>query len=305
MIQTIKEKIKHRQTFSFEIFPPKKENDHNLENIFDSINKLTFLSPDFVSVTFGAGGGNRDRVEEIAEFIQNKGFVALAHLTSVGYGAEEIEQILESLYWKGVRNILALRGDIPEGVPLTAAWKDFCYAKDLIGFIKKDGRFAIGAAAYPEGHVENKDLEQNIWFMQEKVEAGVDFFITQLFFDNSGFYSFMEQIATAGIERPIIAGIMPVLNVKQIKRIVKLSGASIPGKLRKLLLDYECCPVSMEQAGIEYAVEQISDLLSNDVAGVHLYTMNKVEKACQITKQLGLSTETRDRGNRGCGVKIS
>ncbi|AZR72688.1 methylenetetrahydrofolate reductase [NAD(P)H] [Anoxybacter fermentans] len=277
-------------TLSFEVFPPKKSQDRDLSIIFGTIEKLVDLKPDFISVTYGAGGGNKSRASEISQFIQTTtNSIALAHLTCVGYLKKDIKEILDKFYSIGVRNILALRGDIPAGVTFPHdAWQDFQYAKDLIQLIKEDGRFCIGAAAYPEGHVQCKDLKKTIKHMKAKIEAGADFFITQLFFENELFYKFMDMVESAGITAPVIPGIMPVLRAKQIKRIVELTGASIPVKLNRLLEKYENKPEEMEKAGIEYALAQVEDLIETGVKGIHLYTMNKARQACEIVKKAGL-----------------
>ena len=277
-------------SLSFEVFPPKKTEDCGLNTIFETIRSLLHLKPDFFSVTYGAGGGSHAGAMDISGCIQQEmQAISLAHLTAVGYLEKDIAQILDKFYELGVRNLLGLRGDIPTGVTFPhGPWKDFHYAKDLIAYLKADGRFCIGAAAYPEGYLGSGNLEETIQFMQEKVEAGADFFITQLFFDNRHFYTFMEKVQQAKITTPVIAGIMPVMQARQIKRIVELSGASIPHTLEILLDRYEDNPQEMQKAGIDFAVAQIEDLMHNSVKGIHLYTMNRSSQAYEIVRGVGL-----------------
>ncbi|MCD6238484.1 MAG: methylenetetrahydrofolate reductase [Thermotogae bacterium] len=278
-----------RTILSFEVFPPKKADDSDLNVIFNTIKKLSRLKPDFISVTYKTRGRNKKRAIDISEFIRKNGIIPLSHLTAVGYSKDDVLKILDEFYQVGVRNILALRGDIDKGISYgKGTWKDFKYAKDLIEFIKSDGRFCIGAATYPEGHVECKDVDKTIDHLGQKSYAGVDFFITQLFFDNQVYYRFLNKAMRAGINKPIIPGIMPVLRAGQIKKMVRLSGASVPNELNKLLDRYGEDTGSMRKAGIEYAARQIDDLLSNGVKGIHLYTMNKARSVMEIVKQVSL-----------------
>ena len=278
-----------RPILSFEVFPPKKADDSDLNVIFNTIKKLSRLKPDFISVTYKTRGRNKKRAIDISEFIRKNGIIPLSHLTAVGYSKDDVLKILDEFYQVGVRNILALRGDIDKSISYgKGTWKDFKYAKDLIEFIKSDGRFCIGAATYPEGHVECKDVDKTIDHLGQKSYAGVDFFITQLFFDNQVYYRFLNKAMRAGINKPIIPGIMPVLRAGQIKKMVRLSGASVPNELNKLLDRYGEDTGSMRKAGIEYAARQIDDLLSNGVKGIHLYTMNKARSVMEIVKQVSL-----------------
>lgn len=278
-----------KTTLSFEVFPPKKTDDSNLNTIFNTIKKLSGLKPDFISVTYKTRGRNKERAIGISEFICKNGIIPLSHLTAVGYSKDDVLNILDELHQAGVRNILALRGDIDKGISYgKGAWKDFKYAKDLIEFIKSDGRFCIGAATYPEGHVECKDVDKTIDHLGQKSYAGADFFITQLFFNNQVYYRFLDKAMKARINKPIIPGIMPVLRAGQIKKIIHLSGASVPNELNKLLDRYGEDIDSMRKAGIEYAVRQIDDLLSNEVKSIHLYTMNKARSVIEIVKQVSL-----------------
>jgi len=272
---------------SFEIFPPKPE--YPLDQLVPKIKALRDLNPDFISVTCGAGGSSRERTVEIASLVQNRfNLPALAHLTCLGSSPREIGAILEELEQEGVHNILAMRGDPREGTPPPEA-ESFRYASELVHFIRASspGTFTLAGAAYPEGHVECESLEKDMEHLKIKVDQGVDFLITQLFFDNEIFFRFMEKVRAAEIDVPVLPGIMPVLQVKQISRIVSLCGASIPPKLARILARYENNPEALEEAGIAYATDQIIDLLSWGAPGVHLYTMNKPEMARRILANMG------------------
>jgi methylenetetrahydrofolate reductase (NADPH) len=272
---------------SFEIFPPKPE--YPLEQLVPKIKALSDLNPDFISVTYGAGGSSRGRTVEIASMVQNRfNLPALAHLTCVGSSPQEIQGILEELEQEGITHILSMRGDPREGAPAPEE-EAFRYASDLVQFIHASapGTFTLAGAAYPEGHAECESLEKDIEHLKIKVDQGVDFLITQLFFDNEIFFRFMEKIRHVGISVPVLPGIMPVLQAKQISRIVSLCGASIPPKLARLLARYEGNPEALEEAGIAYATDQIIDLFSWGVPGIHLYTMNKPEVARRILANIG------------------
>ena len=223
--------ITQEDSVSFEVYPPKKGQRKQFEIIKNTIKRLKTLEPDFISVTYGPGGTNKGKAVDISAYIRKHDITPLAHLTSVGYTREDIPPILDKLHSIGVKNILALRGDVPQNAIFPhGAWCDFRYAKDLISMIKKDGRFCIGAAAYPEGHPDCKELKISINHMKEKIEAGADFFITQMFFDNQLFFDFLDRARDAGIHKSIIPGIMPVLRAKQIGKILALSDAYVPKK---------------------------------------------------------------------------
>lgn len=286
-ISTLLEK---KQTLSFEVFPPKQELDEDLSGIAGTLEALTVAKPDFVSVTYGAAGKNRPRALDIAELILAKGMLPLSHLTAVGYTKEHTRDVLSSLNQRGVNNILGLRGDIPENVHFPhGPWSDFHYATDLIEFIKTQNDFCIGAAAYPEGHTECPSVDQDIAHMLLKIKRGASFFITQLFFDNELFLRFTEQARSAGVDRPILAGIMPIFNATQIRRLVEISGCSVPKKLEKLLDRYADKPESMADAGMDYAAEQIQELWKAKISGIHIYTMNKSEQILEIVKRASLN----------------
>ncbi|WP_103203408.1 methylenetetrahydrofolate reductase [Herbinix hemicellulosilytica] len=220
----------------------------------------------------------------IASTIQSKyGIIPLAHLTCVNYTSKEIDQILDLLKNNGIKNILALRGDRNPNIPPK---KEFSYASELIHYIKERGDFYISAACYPEGHVDAENLDQDIMYLKKKVEAGAQHLISQLFFDNSYFYNFLEKAREAGIDVPIQAGIMPVINKAQIERMVTLCGASLPPKFTKMMQRFEHSPEAIREAGIAYAVDQIVDLVSHGVDGIHLYTMNNPYVARRISESI-------------------
>jgi len=274
---------------SLEIFPPGAE--YPLESIFATLDRLTQLEPSFISVTYGAAGSNRARTVEIAARIKKQyGLEALAHLTCVGHTRTEVDLILDHLIAEGIDNIMALRGDLPADNPsFDLASQDYHYAVELIRDAKKKYDFGIAAAAYPEGHPESRRLNDDLLHLRQKVNAGVDVLITQLFFDNRIYYDFLEKAQRLAINVPIVPGIMPVLSAKQIKRMIYLCGASMPARLLKLVDRYEHDSEAMEKAGIEYASEQIQDLLSNRVPGIHLYSMNKWAQISQIVHNVKLS----------------
>lgn len=268
-----------KTVLSFEVFPPKKTS--SIETIYTTLDELQELRPDFISVTYGAGGNTGDTATcEIASVIKNKyGIEPLAHLTCVNYTRTEIEQILERLQAQGITNILALRGDINPDIPPK---HEFNYASELISFIRDRGSFHVSGACYPEGHITADSLVADILNLKKKVDAGAEHLISQLFFDNSYFYSFLEKARLAGVTVPIEAGIMPVVNKAQIERMVTLCGASLPAKFTKMMQRFEHSPEALRDAGIAYAVDQIVDLISQGVEGIHLYTMNNSAIAKRI-----------------------
>lgn len=259
-------------TISFEVFPPKTKD--NLEAVGQRAMEVASLNPVFMSVTYGAGGGATEYSIKIASDIQNNtGTPVLSHLTCVSTGRNEIEKTLTSLNNAGIENIMALRGDIPEGGRTS---HEFTYAADLVRAIKESGYdFCIGGACYPEGHIECDSPSEDIKHLKTKVEAGCDFLTTQMFFDNDTMYNFMYRIREAGIEVPVLAGIMPITNAKQVARSVKLSGATIPQRFRLMVDKFGHDPAKMQQAGVIYATEQIIDLISNGITHIHVYSMNK------------------------------
>lgn len=271
-------------TLSFEAFPPKKDSD--FDSVRFAVEQIAELKPDFMSVTYGAGGGTSAYTAEIARIVQTgHGVPALAHLTCVSSNRDRIHQELEHLKAAGIENILALRGDYPEGYD-PAAPRDYRYAADLVREIKAYGGFCIGAACYPEGHTECRSQEEDLLHLKEKVDCGVDFLTTQMFFDNSALYSFLFRAQRVGIDLPVLAGIMPVTNTAQITRILSLSGTTLPTRFRMILDKFRDRPDAMKQAGIVYAAEQIVDLVANGIRGIHVYTMNKPDVAARLRDNL-------------------
>lgn len=267
----IKDMFNKKTVMSLEIFPPKTTSP--IDTVLNTLEGLKDINPDFISVTYGAAGSGRSNTVKIASLIKNKyNIEALAHLTCISSTETEIDNILKELKDNNIQNILALRGDIPEDSDVKG---EFTYANDLVQRIKKTGDFSVGAACYPEGHIEASNLVENLKNLKLKVESGTDFLITQMFFDNGLFYDFREKLDLLGVNIPVTAGIMPVINKKQIEKITSFCGASLPAKFKRILWKYENNPEALKQAGIVYATEQIIDLLAEGVDGIHLYTMNK------------------------------
>ena len=269
---------------SFEVFPPKT--DAKFESVQNAVDEIAKLTPSFISVTYGAGGGTSKNTVKIASHIQNElGVDSIAHLTCVSSTKEEVRQRVQEMKESGIQNILALRGDIPaeSEFPIPNQYK---YAYELIEDIKAQGDFCIGAACYPEGHVECEHKEDDIAHLKQKVDCGVDFLTTQMFFDNSVFYNFLYRIREKGITVPVLPGIMPVTNGKQIARSCQLSGAVLPSRFRAIVDRFGDNPKAMQQAGIAYATDQIIDLIANGIQNIHVYSMNKPEVAAAIMSNL-------------------
>ena len=270
-----------RATLSFEIFPPKGDLDHNTAR--EVAGGLAPLRPDFISVTYSAGGsGNKHATNDVAEIIQaDFNTTCVAHLTCAGATSDSISSAIDDLHVHGIENVLALRGDMPAGTEPT----EFRFAKDLIPRLV-DAGFCVGAAAYPEGHIDCIDADANIEHLKEKVDAGASFLVTQLFFDNEYFYRFREKCTSARIDAPIACGIMPFLSKQQIQRMVFMCGASLPSPIIKLLARYEDDAASLRAAGIEYACNQLVDLDAHGVDGLHVYTMNHPDIARTCTEAI-------------------
>ncbi len=262
---------KKRFVFSFEIFPPKATS--SIDTVYKTLEALSDLRPDYISVTYGAGGGNnQNKTKEISSLVKNRyGIEALAHLTCISSARSEIEQVLNELKEEGIKNILALRGDIPLEEEVKG---DFNHASDLAEFITQNGDFDLGGTCYPEGHTDSGNIEEDVKNLKYKIDAGVTHLTTQLFYDNNDFYDFLELTEKHNINVPIQAGIMPLTNKKQIERIAALSGSKIPEKYISIMEKFQYDKDAMADAGIAYATEQVIDLMSNGVDGVHLYTMN-------------------------------
>ena len=275
----LSELFPQKRVLSFEVFPPKRTSP--IGTVYHALSALQGLNPDFISVTYGASGGaGTSDTLNIASSIKKDYMVeSVAHLPCISLTKGNVLELLEQFRRNGIENILALRGDLP---PDREPCRDFTYASDLISFIKEQGNFHILAACYPEGHVDCNNKVQDIKYLKEKVAMGADFLITQLFYDNELFYRFMEEIDLAGIEVPVSAGILPVLNKNQIVRITKLAGCHLPAKFMRILDRYEDNPAALKEAGEAYAIEQIIDLMAWGVRGIHLYTMNKPDTAKRI-----------------------
>lgn len=270
-------------TVSCEIFPPKKEN--GFDNVIQVADRICQLGADFVSVTYGAGGSTSKKTVDIASHIQNEMHTpALAHMTCVASRKEDIKNRLAEMKANGIENILALRGDKPKD--FTGRSGDYKYAIELIQDIRSQGDFCIGGACYPEGHIECEHKEMDIGFLKEKVDAGCDFLTTQMFFDNNVYYNFRYRVLAAGITVPVIPGIMPVINARQIKRSCELSNTRLPPRFQAIADKFSDDPLAMEQAGVAYATEQIIDLIANGVKYIHIYTMNRPKTAEKIFQNL-------------------
>lgn len=271
-----------KPTLSFEVFPPKTEDKY--ESVERAAAEIAKLDPAFMSVTYGAGGGTSKYTVDIASALHHNHHVtALAHLTCVSSTKEKVREVLQELKEAGIDNVLALRGDIPAD---GAVSKEYSYASELIREIKEAGDFCIGAACYPEGHVESASKTIDMDYLKEKVEAGCDFVTTQMFFDNNILYNYLYRIREKGITVPVVAGIMPVTNVRQIIRSCQLSGTYLPSRFKAIVDRFGDNPAAMKQAGIAYATEQIIDLIANGVNAIHVYSMNNPEIAYKIKENL-------------------
>ena len=269
---------------SFEIFPPKT--DEGFDSVIAAADEMAKLNPAFISVTYGAGGGTSKNTAKIASHIKDELHVlSLAHLTCASSTKEEVRYVIENLKSLGIENILALRGDIPANMTFPDENR-FQYASELVQEIKKHGDFCIGAACYPEGHVENEHKADDIRYLKQKVDSGVDFLTTQMFFDNDIHYNFLYRIREAGITVPVLPGIMPITSASQMKRSQELSGTVFPRRFLAILDRFGGAPAAMKQAGIAYATDQIIDLLANGVKNIHIYTMNRPDVAAAIMNNL-------------------
>ena len=269
-------------TVSLEVFPPKTSEKYEVTAA--AAREIAALKPDFMSVTYGAGGGTGTFTAAIASGIQKQyGVPVLAHLTCVSSSRPFVREMVQRYRELGIENILALRGDLPKDGKVS---EDYVHAVDLIRDLKELGDFCIGGACYPEGHIECARRSDDIGFLKEKVDAGVDFLTTQLFFDNTVFYNFLYRIREQDIRVPVIAGIMPITNAVQLKRSVAMSGTEVPQRLRSLADHYGDHPEAMLEAGIIYATEQIIDLIANGIRHIHIYTMNKPDVSRKIMELL-------------------
>jgi len=279
---------KNLPTISFEFFPPKSE--QGFQQLYATIEDLKPLKPSYVSVTYGAGGSTRQKTVQLVEKIQNEAKIrSMAHLTCVGHTAEEIGQILDDLWKAGIRNVLALRGDPQAGQStFTPTAGGFANADALVAFVRSKHDFCIGVAGYPEGHPQCLNKTRDLEYLKRKVDNGANFVVTQLFFDNGDFYRFRDDARSIGVKVPIVAGIMPITNVSQIKRFVSMCGAKIPHRLLTKLEGIEANADTVHQVGVDYAAMQCRDLLFNDVDGLHFYTLNKSKATVDIVKALNV-----------------
>lgn len=275
-----------RPTLSFEVFPPKK--DDEFENAYNVLNQLSELHPDFISVTYGAGGSKSKKTVEIASYIQNTLHIpAIAHMTCVGSKKEDIDLVTEDLKKANISHVLALRGDRPSWMDdAQFESRDFAHASDLTRYLKENTNLQIAGACYPEKHYEAVDMKTDIAHLKEKADAGASLLITQLFFENSFFYRFLEEKEKAGISLPVCAGIMPITTAKQLGTTVSLSGSSVPKELADIIATYGDNAEDMRKAGIDYAVRQILDLKAHGVDGIHIYSMNKPKTTREIVEAI-------------------
>ncbi|MCR9248194.1 MAG: methylenetetrahydrofolate reductase [NAD(P)H] [bacterium] len=274
---------------SFEFFPPKTE--EGVEALYRTVEELSPCRPSFVSVTYGAGGSTRDRTLELVARIQRDlGITTMAHLTCVGSTRDEIGEVLRRLQDSGIRNVLALRGDPPKGeTEFRAVEGGFSYASELVGYIREQGfDFCVGAACYPEGHVENRHLEVDLQNLVTKVKQGVDFLVSQLFFDNEDYGAFLRRAKAAGIDVPIVPGLMPVTNVGQTERFTKMCGSRIPQELHRRLKIVANDPSAVVATGVQWTVDQARALLGAGAPGLHFYTLNKSSATLAVHAALGL-----------------
>ena len=279
IIDTIKS---DKVTLSFEVFPPKTSD--KLENTYEAAAQIARLNPSYISVTYGAGGGRSLYTAQLAQRIQEEtGVPVLAHLTCVSSTHETVEHMVQEYQERGIENVLALRGDIPEDGQIE---QDYRYAAELVTEIRQAGDFCIGGACYPEGHIECEHKAEDIAHLKAKVDAGCEFLTTQMFFDNNVFYNFLYRAKDAGIDVPVIPGIMPITTARQLSRSVAMSGTNVPEKFRAIVDHFGPDPEAMRQAGIVYASEQIIDLVANGVRHIHVYSMNKPSVAGAIMDNL-------------------
>lgn len=277
---------KTKTSLSFEVFPPKK--DDEFQAVFQIMDSLATLHPDFISCTYGAGGSKAGKTVEIASYIQNQlNIDAIAHITCVGFRQNDLEKNCELLEKEGIRHVLALRGDRPQWMSDEQFEnREFFYASDMVAHLKKNTSLLIAGACYPEKHYEAASIDSDLAHLKIKVEAGVDFLISQMFFENNIFYRFLERIGNAGITVPVCAGIMPITSSKQLGTSVSLSGSSVPKELADIIAKYGEEKEDMRKAGMDYAIRQILDLKEHGVDGIHLYTMNRPKTTAQIVAQI-------------------
>ncbi|MDE6748518.1 MAG: methylenetetrahydrofolate reductase [NAD(P)H] [Lachnospiraceae bacterium] len=277
---------KSKMSISFEVSPPKTEDE--FKAVFAKLDSMAKLNPDFISCTYGAGGSKAGKTAEITSYIQHQLRIdAIAHMTCVGFKSADLNKNCKLLEKEGIKYVMALRGDRPMAMTDEQYnGREFFYASDMVRYLKANTNLQIAGACYPEKHYEAENFESDIMHLKEKVDAGVSFLITQLFFDNDIFYRFKERTAQMGITVPICAGIMPITSAKQIGTSVNLSGSSVPKKLADIIANYGDNPEDMRKAGIDYAIRQILDLKEHEVDGIHIYTMNRPKTTAEIVAQI-------------------
>ena len=290
----IREILKSRRSLSFEFSPPKSAD--GLSSVFRAIDRLTSFRPDFVSVTYGAGGTTRAFTEEIVTQLKREtDLEVMAHLTCVGQSKEAVHDVLVRLEQSRIENVIGLRGDPPQGQPLFVAAKDgFAHASDLIEHIRANFGFGLAAACYPEGHTEAPDLCTDLEHTKRKVDAGAEFLITQLFYDNDDFFSFLERTRSAGITVPVVAGVLPILSASQIRRFTAICGAKLPPALDTQLDRFAEDDDAARELGVEYATSQVRELWDNGVEGIHFYVLNRSYSVSKILRNLGLPGHAGD-----------
>jgi len=283
----------NKPSFSFEFFPPKTDED--AAALMDTARALKGLNPTYISVTWGAGGSTRRKTLDIVSAVKKDvGVEAMAHLTCVGASRAELDGVLDEIESRGIENILALRGDPPKGETVFTPHPDgFRYANELVAHIMKRGKFCIGVAGYPEGHIECPDKKADLDNLKRKVDAGADFIVTQLFFDNADYFRFVYDAERAGIKTPIVPGIMPVTNVAQLQRFTALCGAKIPDLLRTTLEPIKEDKDAVVRAGVTYATLQCKELLARGAPGVHFYTLNRSHSTTEILTNLRASSSVK------------
>lgn len=279
----IDEILRHKRTLSFEVFPPKKS-DTETEALYRTIDVLASLRPDFISVTFGAGGSNARNVAEIAGYIKSRGIEPLAHITGGTLSPRAVDEVVADLQKRGVENILALRGDPPVDASVPFC-EHFPHATDLLAYLRAQN-FCMGGACYPEGHTECETLYDDLLSLKRKQENGAGFLISQMFFDNSYYYRLLSEAAKAGVSVPLLAGIMPLTSAKNLGRIKRMCGSTIPIDFRNMIEVYASDSVVLREIGLNYAVYQIIDLIAKGAPGIHLYVMNRADTAVEIARRL-------------------
>lgn len=270
-----------KPSLSFEVFPPKTTD--NFDAVLGAVDKIAELSPSYMSVTYGAGGGTSKYTADISSRLLLRGVTPLAHLTCISSSRSEVRSLLSELKERKIENILALRGDVIDGM---SGKREYMYASELISEIREMGGFTVGGACYPEGHPESESSDADIAALRLKIDAGCEFLTTQMFFDNNILYNFLYRLLRRGISVPVVAGVMPVTNARQIKRIMDISGSKLPERFVRIVDRYGDNPAAMKQAGIAYATEQIIDLYANGINAVHVYSMNKPDIAAKIKENL-------------------